>query len=61
MVFSEKEKKLILNSINVYLENLDFVLKNSSTYNIDDLTISLLKDYCDNLVNLRSKISLIEI
>ena len=42
MVFSEKEKKLILNSINVYLENLDFVLKNSSTYNIDDLTISLL-------------------
>ena len=46
MVFSEKEKKLILNS---------------STYNIDDLTISLLKDYCDNLVNLRSKISLIEI
>lgn len=61
MVFSEKEKKLILHSINVYLEKLDFVLKNSSTYNIDDLTISLLKDDCDNLVNLRSKISLIEI
>ena len=61
MDFSEKEKKLILHSINVYLEKLDFVLKNSSTYNIDDLTISLLKDDCNNLVNLRSKISLIEI
>lgn len=61
MFFSEEEKKLILHSINVYLEKLDFVLKNSSTYNIDDLTISLLKDDCDNLVNLRSKISLIEI
>lgn len=61
MGFSEEEKKLILHSINVYLEKLDFVLKNSSTYNIDDLTISLLKDDCNNLVNLRSKISLIEI
>lgn len=61
MDFSEKEKKLILHSINVYLEKLDFVLKNSSTYNIDDFTISLLKDDCNNLVNLRSKISLIEI
>ncbi len=61
MDFSEKEKKLILHSINVYLEKLDFVLKNSSTYNIDDLTISLLIDDCKNLVNLRSKISLIEI
>ena len=61
MDFSEKEKKLILHSINVYLEKLDFVLKNSCTYNIDDFTISLLKDDCNNLVNLRSKISLIEI
>ena len=61
MDFSEEEKKLILHSINIYLEKLDFVLKNSSTYNIDNLTISLLKDDCNNLVNLRSKISLIEI
>lgn len=58
---SEKEKKLILHCINIYLEKLDFIFKNCKFYNIDNFTISLLKDDYNNLVNLRSKISLIEI
>lgn len=61
MNFSQHDTMLILHSINVYLEKLSFVLNNSETYNIDYLTISLLKNDYEDLLQLRKKISLIEI
>lgn len=52
---TEKEKSIILHSLTVYMEKLDFVFKNSKYYDIDSLTVSFLKTDYEDIIKLRDK------
>lgn len=61
MLISEEEKKLLLHSINIYMEKIDFILNNYEYYNEPiDVRDSFRSDY-ETLFLLRQKLFSIEL
>ena len=58
---NDKERNILLHSVNVYLEKLDFVLNNIEYYDVGELTEELLKKDYSDLINLRTKLFCIDI
>ena len=60
MDLSEEEKRLLLLSINCYLEKMSFVFKNRKYYMADDFLFSTFKEDVVVLSNLRDKFLSVE-
>ena len=54
--FDDRDKQLLLFSVNNYLDKLNFVFKNWKYYLSSDLTLSLLKSDYKDLKKLRDKL-----
>lgn len=52
---TNKEKSIILHSLTLYMEKLEFVLKNRKYYDVDMFTIDLLKSDYEDIIKLRDK------
>lgn len=53
--FTNKERSIILHSLTVYMEKLEFVIKNRRYYDVDIFTIDLLKSDYEDIIKLRDK------
>lgn len=52
---TDKEKSIILHSLTVYMEKLEFVFNNCKYYDVDMITIDLLKSDYEDIIKLRDK------
>ena len=58
--FTYKEKQIILHALTIYLEKLEFVLKNKKYYDVSGDAFFFSKQDYNDVFSLRDKISIIE-